>query len=87
MNSSDLNIKINSLPDHLKQQLSDFLDYLLFKTSAKSTTPMVAETQAIYKLNTIEKEAIKSAKKQIKNGQFSTNEEVFNKIDKWLAKK
>lgn len=41
-------------------------------------------TPDIYYLSELEKQIIQISKKQIDNGNYFTNEEVFEKTDKWL---
>jgi len=41
-------------------------------------------TPDIYYLSELEKQIIQISKKQIDNGDYFTNEEVFEKTDKWL---
>ncbi|GAH55476.1 unnamed protein product [marine sediment metagenome] len=41
-------------------------------------------TSDIYYLSELEKQIIQISKKQIDNGDYFTNEEVFEKTDKWL---
>ena len=40
----------------------------------------------IIKLSEPQKEAIRFAQDQVKNGKVKTNEEVFAKVDSWLKK-
>jgi hypothetical protein len=40
----------------------------------------------IYKLNADQKEVIREARQQIKDGQFLTEEQANNEIDEWLKK-
>ena len=42
------------------------------------------KTSHIYYLSELEKQIIQISKKQIDNGDYFTNEEVFEKTDKWL---
>ena len=45
-----------------------------------------SEDIEIYKLNDGQKKAIEEARKQIKNGQFLTDEQASKEIDEWLNK-
>ncbi len=47
---------------------------------------MESEDIEIYKLNDGQKKAIEEARKQIKNGQFLTDEQAGKEIDEWLNK-
>jgi len=47
---------------------------------------MESEDIEIYKLNDGQKKAIEEARKQIKNGQFLTDEQASKEIDEWLNK-
>ena len=47
---------------------------------------MESEDIEIYKLNDGQKKAIEKARKQIKNGQFLTDEQAGKEIDEWLNK-
>ena len=44
------------------------------------------EDADIYKLNNSQKEAITVARKQIKKGQFLTEEQANKEVDEWLNK-
>ena len=46
----------------------------------------IEETADVYVLNDQQKEAIDQARKQIKEGQFLTDEESNRQIDEWLNK-
>ena len=46
----------------------------------------IEESADVYVLNDQQKEAIDQAKKQIKEGQFLTDEESNRQIDEWLNK-
>ena len=46
----------------------------------------IEETADVYILNDQQKEAIDEARKQIKQGQFLTDEESNREIDEWLNK-
>jgi predicted transcriptional regulator len=45
-----------------------------------------SEDIEIYKLNDGQKKAIEEARKQIKNGQFLTDEQASKEISEWLNK-
>ena len=47
---------------------------------------MESEDIEIYKLNDGQKKAIEEARKQIKNGQFLTDEQAGKEIGEWLNK-
>jgi ABC-type lipoprotein export system ATPase subunit len=40
----------------------------------------------VYKLNEDQKKSVSQARKQIKDGQFLTNDEANNEIDEWQNK-
>lgn len=42
------------------------------------------EPQTVYQLNPDQKQAIEEARKQIKNDQFLTDDDVNKDIDEWL---
>lgn len=44
------------------------------------------EIEETYKLNSEQKSAIDQARKQIKNGDYLTNEQANQEIDEWLNK-
>ncbi|KAA3642517.1 MAG: hypothetical protein DWP98_13835 [Bacteroidetes bacterium] len=46
-----------------------------------------ASEQELYQLSPEQKDAISIGRKQIKNGQFSSNESVISEMKEWLAKK
>ena len=43
--------------------------------------------QELYQLSPEQKDAISIGRKQIKNGQFSSNESVISEMKEWLTKK
>ena len=43
--------------------------------------------QELYQLSAEQEEVISLGRKQIKNGQFSSNESVISEMKEWLAKK
>jgi len=45
------------------------------------------EEAIIYKTNTEQRKRIKEGKEQILRGEYYTNKQVENNIDKWLAEK
>lgn len=81
---ADIISQYNSLPNNLKKEVQDFIEFLLSKNK---TTNMVEEPSEVYKLTTKEREAVKVSKKQIAKGQYYSNEQVFEEIEKWLTKK
>jgi hypothetical protein len=57
----------------------DFLNAMKILTDSK------VENQA-YELNEFERRKIADARKQVENGEFTTQEEVFEKVNAWLKK-
>lgn len=43
--------------------------------------------QELYQLSPEQKDAVSVGRKQIKNGQFSSNEAVISEMKEWLSKK
>jgi len=45
------------------------------------------QSEEIYVLNDLEKKLIAKGRDDIKKGKFHSNDEVFDKVDKWLKEK
>jgi len=48
---------------------------------------LVEQEDEIYVLSDIEKKLLEKSRKDLKDGKFSTHEEVFDRLNKWLKKK
>jgi hypothetical protein len=57
----------------------DFLNAMRILTDSKVENP-------IYNLNEFERQKIAIARKQVENGEYTTQEEVFEKVNSWLKK-
>lgn len=77
MRSKDLKTKLIERINEIEDV--EFLEAIKIILDAKTAEP--------YPLSVAQKESIEISRKQIKNGDFLKNEEVFSDLKEWLKKK
>jgi hypothetical protein len=78
INASQLNQKINQLPDNLLQEVNDFIEYLAFKSSQKDWANDLSKEQILL---------IENGKKDIKKNKVVSHKEARKRIENYIKEK
>ncbi len=74
----------------LKQQLIDRIQQTTDKVKLEEIYRLLKidfDDQEVYKLSDEQKSAVEEAQKQIKNGEFLSDEQANKEVEEWLKRK
>ena len=74
METIALEQKVKQLPPKARREVSDYVDFLLFKY----------RTTDVYQLSDVQRKRVEQARLEWQNGQVIDNDDLFKEMEQWL---